>query len=111
MVRPLVGGRKTQGIHGNNGIDIGAPSGTSVVASASGRVILTRTSGYNGGYGLMIVIDHGNGVQTLYAHLKAVYINSGQTVTQGQVIGEVGNTGRSSGAHLHFEVRGAKNPF
>ena len=111
FTRPVLGGRKTQGIHGNNGVDIGASQGTGVVAAASGRVILARSGGYNGGYGSMIVIEHERGIQTLYAHLRAVYVTQGQMVTQGQVIGEVGNTGRSTGPHLHFEVRGAKNPF
>ena len=59
----------------------------------------------------MIIISHDKGVQTVYAHLNTIYITQGQTVTQGQTIGEVGNTGKSTGPHLHFEVRGAKNPF
>lgn len=111
LTRPLSGGRKTQGIHGHNGIDIAATPGTPVVASGNGRVIVAKMGGYNGGYGNMIIITHDRGVQTVYAHLRDIYITSGQTVAQGQVIGEVGNTGRSSGPHLHFEVRGAKNPF
>jgi murein DD-endopeptidase MepM/ murein hydrolase activator NlpD len=111
LVRPLVGGRKSQGIHGHNGVDLAAPQGTPVLAAASGRVIVAKNGGYNGGYGKMIIISHDKGIQTIYAHLRDIYITQGQTVTQGQTIGEVGNTGRSSGSHLHFEVRGAKNPF
>lgn len=111
FVRPLVGGRKTQGIHGNNGVDIAAPQGTSIVAAATGRVISARIGGYNGGYGNMVIISHDNGIQTIYAHMRDVYAVTGQTVTQGQVIGTVGNTGRSTGPHLHFEIRGAVNPF
>ena len=111
LTRPLVGGRKTQGIHGHNGVDLGAPQGTPVLASATGRVIVAKTGGYNGGYGNMIIISHDKGIQTVYAHLRTIYITQGQTVVQGQAIGEVGNTGRSTGSHLHFEVRGAKNPF
>ncbi len=111
LIRPINGGRKTQGLHGHNGIDFGAPSGTPVIAAASGRVIVARIGGYNGGYGNMIVINHDGGIQTIYAHLRTVNVVSGQTVSQGQVIGQVGNTGRSTGPHLHFEVRGAKNPF
>lgn len=111
LIRPVVGGRKSQGIHGHNGIDIAATPGTPIIAAASGRVIVAKASGYNGGYGNMIIMTHDNGVQTVYAHLRAVYVESGQTVPQGQVIGELGNTGRSTGPHLHFEVRGAKNPF
>lgn len=110
LIRPTTG-RKTQGLHGHNGIDIGAAPGTPVFAAASGRVIVAKLGGYNGGYGNMIIISHDKGVQTVYAHLRDIYITQGATVTQGQVIGEVGNTGRSTGPHLHFEVRGAKNPF
>lgn len=111
FLRPIVGGRKSQHIHGYNGVDLAAPTGTNVLASASGEVIISRGYGYNGGYGQYIVIKHSNGTQTLYAHLSANYVFSGQRVVQGQVIGEVGNTGRSTGPHLHFEVRGARNPF
>jgi murein DD-endopeptidase MepM/ murein hydrolase activator NlpD len=111
LVRPLVGGTKTQGLHGHNGIDIGAAPGTPVLAAASGRVIVAKMGGYNGGYGNMIIISHDNGVQTVYGHLRDVYVTQGQEVSQGQTIGEVGNTGKSTGPHLHFEVRGAKNPF
>lgn len=111
LVRPMVGGRKTQGIHGHNGIDIAATPGTPVVASGNGRVIAARVGGYNGGYGNMVIISHDGGVQTVYAHLREVTVSQGEVVTQGQIIGGVGNTGRSTGPHLHFEVRGAKNPF
>lgn len=111
LIRPIQGGRKSQGIHGHNGVDLVAAPGTPVMASANGRVIIARSSGYNGGYGKMVIMVHDNGVQTVYAHLRAVYVSSGQTLEQGQVLGELGNTGRSTGPHLHFEVRGAKNPF
>lgn len=110
-LRPIVGGRKSQGVHGHNGIDLAAPTGTPILASAEGKVIISRSSGYNGGYGLYVVISHPNGTQTLYAHMSKNNVVSGQTVEQGQVIGAVGNTGRSTGPHLHFEIRGAKNPF
>ena len=111
LIRPLVGGRRTQGIHGHNGIDIAATPGTPVLASGSGRVIVAKMGGYNGGYGNMIIISHDKGIQTVYAHLRDVNIAQGQSVTQGQMIGGVGNSGHSTGPHLHFEVRGAKNPF
>ncbi len=111
LIRPVNGGRRSQGIHGHNGIDIAATPGTPVMAAASGRVIVAKVGGYNGGYGNMIVMVHDNGIQTVYAHLRAVYVTPGQTISQGTTIGELGNTGRSSGPHLHFEVRGAKNPF
>ncbi len=110
-LRPIKGGVKSQGIHGYNGVDLAASVGTPIMASASGVVILSRTSGYNGGYGLYAVIRHGNGTQTLYAHMSQVSVSVGQVVSQGEVIGAIGNTGRSTGPHLHFEVRGARNPF
>lgn len=111
FIRPA-GGIKTQGLHGHNGIDIGASVGTPIVAAAGGTVIAAKSSGYNGGYGEMVIISHSNGkIQTVYGHMSRVNVVAGQTVAQGQVIGAVGNTGRSTGPHLHFEVRGAKNPF
>lgn len=111
LVRPISGGRKSQGVHGHNGVDLASSIGTPVYAAADGRVIVAKQSGYNGGYGKMVIISHDKGIQTVYAHLNNVYITQGQTVTQGQAIGELGNTGKSTGPHLHFEVRGAKNPF
>lgn len=110
-MRPLSGGAKTQGIHGYNGIDIGAPLGTPILASASGSVIINRDWGWNGGYGNYIVVRHSNGTQTLYSHNSRNIVWVGQKVVQGQVIGYVGSTGRSTGNHLHFEIRGARNPF
>lgn len=108
---PLAVYRKTQGLHGYNGIDMGAPVGTPIMAAASGEVIVSKNYGWNGGYGEYVVISHPNGTQTLYSHMSANIAYAGQHVVQGQVIGYVGSTGKSTGAHLHFEVRGAKNPF
>lgn len=108
---PVPGGLITQGIHGWNGIDIGAARGTPVRATADGVVVVARGSGWNGGYGNYVVITHDNGSQTLYSHLKSVIASSGQRVSSGQVIGYMGATGRVTGVHLHFEVRGAANPF
>lgn len=105
-----VNGKRSQGLHGYNAVDIAAPHGTSIYAAASGKVIISRT-GWNGGYGNYVVISHPNGTQTLYAHNSGNIVYVGQEVVQGQVIGYVGNTGRSTGPHVHFEVRGAKNPF
>ena len=110
-LRPIVGGRKTQGIHGNNGVDLAAPTGVPILASADGKVIVSRAGGYNGGYGTYVVISHANGTQTLYAHMSKDNVSVGQSVERGQVIGAVGSTGKSTGPHVHFEVRGAKNPF
>lgn len=110
-IHPVPGARRTQGLHGYNAVDLAASYGTPVRASAAGKVIVSRGSGWNGGYGNYIVVDHPNGTQTLYSHLSSNIVWSGSGVVQGQVIGYVGNTGRSTGSHLHFEVRGAKNPF
>ncbi len=110
FIRPTSGIR-TQGIHGYNAVDIAPRAGTPVVASAAGTVIVSRSSGWNGGYGTYIVIQHDNGTQTLYAHNSKNEVSQGDTVEQGQVIGYVGSTGRATGPHLHFEIRGAKNPF
>lgn len=108
---PVPGGRVTQGIHGHNGVDFGAARGTPIHAAADGKVIISRGSGWNGGYGIYVVISHANGTQTLYAHMTSTLVSSGQNVSRGQTIGYVGNTGKSTGNHLHFEVRGSTNPF
>ena len=88
---------------GHLAIDIGALLGDSVFASDSGVVVYA--GGISGGYGNMVMIDHGNGYQTLYAHLSSVQVRCGASVSQGQVVGLAGSTGNSTGAHLHFEVR------
>lgn len=110
-MRPIKGGVRTQGIHGHNGVDLGSPAGSNVYASAAGTVIISRGSGWNGGYGNYVVIKHSNGTQTLYSHLQDVSVGMGAQVGQGDVVGHVGSTGKSSGNHLHFEIRGATNPF
>jgi murein DD-endopeptidase MepM/ murein hydrolase activator NlpD len=111
-LRPIVGGVRTQGIHGYNGVDIAAPAGTPILAAAAGEVIVSRQGGWNGGYGNYVVIKHPNGTQTLYAHNSSNIVGIGQSVVQGQVIGYVGTTGRSTGSHVHFEIRGGpRNPF
>jgi murein DD-endopeptidase MepM/ murein hydrolase activator NlpD len=86
----------------HSGIDIAASSGTTVVASRNGKVV---SAGYSGSYGNLIVISHGNGIETAYAHLSSINVRVGESVSQGQLIGKVGSTGRSTGPHLHFEVR------
>ncbi len=112
FIHPVAGAVRTQGIHGYNAVDYGAAVGTPIVASAAGTVIVSRAGDlWNGGYGNYVVIDHPNGTQTLYAHNSSNEVWQGQSVVAGQIIGYVGNTGRSTGPHLHFEVRGAKNPF
>ena len=109
---PLPGGIITQSIHGWNAVDIGAARGTPIRAAANGIVIIARNNGaWNGGYGNYVVITHDNQTQTLYAHMIHAIVSSGQSVSAGQVIGYVGMTGMTTGPHLHFEVRGAANPF
>lgn len=109
---PLASYTRTQGIHGYNAVDLAAPSGATIRAVAAGTVIVAKVNGaWNGGYGNYVVIKHANGVQTLYAHMLSGSVSVGQSVSQGQAIGQVGNTGRSTGSHLHLEVRGARNPF
>jgi LysM repeat protein len=110
-IHPVPGSVRTQGLHGYNGVDFGAPTGTSVLASATGNVIVSRVDGWNGGYGKYVIIAHANGTQTVYAHLNALNVSVGDEVSQGELIGYVGSTGNSTGPHLHFEIRGAKNPW
>lgn len=110
-MRPISGGTRSTGIHGNNAVDLATGSGSSIVAAASGRVIISKLGGYNGGYGNYVVISHPNGTQTLYAHNSDNLVSVGENVKQGQVIARVGSTGKSTGPHVHFEVRGARNPF
>ena len=98
-------------IHGQNGVDIANACGTPIYAAAAGTVILADGIGWNFGYGKYIMIKHLNGVVTLYSHASQLLVNQGEQVGQGQLIALMGTTGRSTGCHLHFEVRGVKNPL
>ncbi len=112
FTRPVIGGVRTQGIHGHNGVDIASSYGTPILAAGDGYVSLVRGGdGWNGGYGNYVVITHEKGVQTLYAHMSDIKVTQGQRVSKGQRVGSMGSTGQSTGVHLHFEVRGARNPF
>jgi murein DD-endopeptidase MepM/ murein hydrolase activator NlpD len=86
----------------HTGVDISAPYGTAIRVANSGKVIYT---GWYGGYGKVVIVDHGKGVTTLYAHLSSYSVGNGQAVSKGQVIAREGSTGYSTGPHLHFEVR------
>ncbi len=90
-----------RGVKPHEGIDIDNASGTPIKAAGAGVVTFT---GYTNGYGNTIVISHGSGYQTKYAHLSGIGVNTGDTVKKGQVIGSMGSSGRSTGSHLHFEV-------
>lgn len=103
---PLLG---TPALHA--GMDFRASTGAPIKATGAGKVV---TAGWNGGYGKMVEIDHGNGLRTRYAHMSRVAVAKGDTVAPGDVIGQVGSTGRSTGPHLHYEVRRngtALNPY
>jgi len=108
-IDPVPGYRLSQGIHDNNAVDLAIAKGTPIHAAAAGTVLLART-GYNGGFGNVVIINHSNGTQTVYAHQSKLAVQSGAEVFQGQIIGYVGSTGHSTGPHLHFEVHGARNP-
>lgn len=88
----------------HTGLDIAGPVGSPLYASKSGKVIKSQC-GWNGGYGCYIIIDHGGGIHTLYAHVNQLYVSYGEQVVQGQTIATMGSTGRSTGSHIHFEVR------
>lgn len=113
LVSPLPGGRRSSGfgvrrdpflgrkaLHA--GLDFAARTGTAVTAAAAGTVV---AAGENGGYGLMVEIEHGDGFVTRYAHLSRIVVREGATVEAGARVGDVGSTGRSTGPHLHYEVR------
>lgn len=91
----------------HNGLDIAINTGTPVRAAADGRVTF---AGWNGGYGILVIVDHGNGVETRYAHNSRLNVKVGQQVSRGQIVSYSGNTGNSTGPHLHFEIRYRNSP-
>jgi murein DD-endopeptidase MepM/ murein hydrolase activator NlpD len=97
----VVGNDYIEGVH--QGIDLGSASSNSILAADDGVVVYAGWA--NGGYGNTVMIDHGNGYQTLYAHMSTVLVSCGQSVGQGSQIGVVGSTGNSTGPHCHFEIR------
>jgi murein DD-endopeptidase MepM/ murein hydrolase activator NlpD len=114
LAKPIEGtitsrfGTRSRGLH--TGLDIATSLGTPIKAAAGGVVTY---AGYKGSYGYLVVISHGNGIETYYAHCSKLYVNAGDSVSQGSVIAAVGSTGNSTGPHLHLEIRVngvAKNP-
>ncbi|MBQ4517569.1 MAG: peptidoglycan DD-metalloendopeptidase family protein [Clostridia bacterium] len=101
-IHPVYGTKKY-----HSGLDLAAPGGSPILAAANGTV---KFSGWNGGYGYCVIIDHGNGIQTLYGHSSKLLVSAGQSVTRGQTIALVGTTGTSTGNHLHFEVLNNGSP-
>jgi murein DD-endopeptidase MepM/ murein hydrolase activator NlpD len=99
---PIFGDRR---LHA--GIDMGAPIGTPVRAAESGTVLI---AGAASGYGTLVVVGHGGGLSSAYAHLSTISVSPGQSVRRGEQVGEVGNEGNSTGPHLHFEVRRGGEP-
>ncbi len=98
----------TRRLQMHSGLDFAGPSGTPVMATAAG--VVTR-AGSQGGYGRIVVIDHGNGIETRYGHLRRVNVEVGEEVTVRQVVGQLGSTGRSTGPHVHYEVRFQGQPL
>lgn len=107
---PVAGGYNKGIFHYYNAVDFINSCGTPIYASANGLVLEAKT-GWNLGYGNYIKIQHYNGTMTVYGHLGNLYVKEGDKVTQGQTIGTMSDTGNANGCHLHFEVRGAQNPF
>ena len=109
LIRPIsgtitsrFGAVSSRRVSKHTGLDIAAATGTKIKACAGGTVTF---SGYKGSYGYMVVVNHGNGVETYYGHCSKLYVKAGQQVNQGDVIAAVGNTGNSTGPHLHLEIR------
>ena len=94
---PTLGGERM-----HSGVDLAAPAGSPVYATAGGVVSFAN---WSGGYGLLVIVDHGGQLETRFGHLSQLMVSRGQSVVQGQVLGLVGSTGRSTGPHLHYEVR------
>ena len=86
----------------HDGIDLAAPMGTPIIATGDGVI---GSAGWRGGYGLMVAVEHGSGVETRYGHMSQIAVAPGEQVRKGEIIGYVGSTGRSTGPHVHYETR------
>jgi murein DD-endopeptidase MepM/ murein hydrolase activator NlpD len=105
-------GRVSQRLHDDNAYDFSAPKGTPIYAISDGKILISDASGYNGGYGLYVVVDFDDGAQAIFGHMSKVASEVGDIVKQGDIIGYVGSTGRSTGNHVHIGYRGGKsNPY
>ena len=105
-------GRVSQKLHDDNAYDFAAPRGTPIYAINDGTVLIADGSGYNGGYGLYVVLDFNDGGQAIFGHMSKVVAQAGGMVKKGDIIGYVGSTGRSTGNHVHIGYRGGKpNPY
>ena len=102
IITSRFGAKSSIRVSNHTGLDIGASIGTPIKAAAAGTVTF---SGYKGSYGYMVVISHSDEVETYYGHCSKLYVTAGQKVNQGDVIAAVGNTGNSTGPHLHLEIR------
>ncbi len=108
FINPVPGYRLSQGFHDGCAVDLAIAKGTPIFAAASGKIIFARM-GYNGGFGGLVIIVHSDGVKTMYGHMSKIIVQAGDSVMQGDIIGNVGSTGRSTGPHVHFVVEGAFN--
>jgi murein DD-endopeptidase MepM/ murein hydrolase activator NlpD len=105
-------GRVSQGLHADQAYDFAAPKGTPIYAPQSGTVLIAHPTGYNGGYGLYVVINFDDGRQAIFGHMSKVVAEAGDVVKQGDIIGYVGSTGHSTGPHVHIGFHGAlANPY
>lgn len=111
FANPAPGARRSQGLHWRNAVDLANSCGSPVVAASGGEVMRADGTGWNGGFGKYIMLSHAGGFVTAYGHLSSILVNPGQQVKQGERIGSIGATGKATGCHVHFEVRGAVNPF
>ncbi|MEA3399578.1 MAG: M23 family metallopeptidase [Patescibacteria group bacterium] len=109
---PVGIGRISQRLHGDRAVDIAAPKGSPIYSIADGTVLVSRNFGYGGGYGRYVIVNFDNGAQAIFAHMSEAIAKTGQRVKQGEVIGLVGSTGRSTGNHIHLGFRGGyANPW
>lgn len=111
LTNPAPGSHRSQGLHWRNAVDLANSCGGPVAAAAGGEVIKADGAGWNGGFGKYVMLAHAGGFITVYGHLSGILVSPGQQVGQGERIGSLGATGRATGCHVHFEVRGAQNPF